>query len=52
MNNSAALQDEVSTLTEQLLKLADHKELRTRALVAECLGRLFIEFSVDMSQDI
>jgi HEAT repeat protein len=52
LNNSAALVKVVVGLTEELLKLADHKEDRTRGLVAECLGRLFAEYAVDMSGDM
>jgi len=52
LNNSQALSKVVTGLTEELLKLADHKEDRTKGLVAECLGRLFGEYAVDMSADM
>lgn len=51
-NDSKALEKDVNNVTEQLLKLANHKEAQIRILVAECIGGLFSEYPIDMGTDL
>jgi len=51
-NDSKALEKDVTTVTEQLLQLANHQEAQIRILVAECIGGLFSEYPIDMGTDL
>lgn len=51
VNQPQALEPEVTTLTSELIELADSSEERVQSVVAECIGRLFQLYGAEMGEE-